>query len=313
MEIYPLSYSIPEDLFIETDKKFLEFKKEYVLSPLIPGNLDTYIYNDEASYYDMYRKSKFGITHKKVGWDCLRHYEILANKCIPYFHDLKKCPINTMTTFPKDLINEVNEKCTNGDLRDEEYNIYLNKIYDYAKNNMTCRKNAEYFLNIISKNTMRNNIKILMLVGQHDYKNVNYTRELLAIGLRRTLGSNFIDYPKISVLYDDCVDKEKYIGKGFTYGGRLKDENINRDDIENRIKNKEFDFIVYGKVGKKIGKVRPPYIDKLDNLQYWNVVSQHYDKTQIVFIYGGDSLRNINNDCLQLHAKHGICFVRELQ
>ena len=55
------------------------------ISPLIPGKLDTYIYEKERDYYDMYFNSLFALTYKKAGWDCLRHYEILANGCILYF------------------------------------------------------------------------------------------------------------------------------------------------------------------------------------------------------------------------------------
>ena len=31
----------------------------------------------------------------------MRHYEILANGCIPIFLDLENCPINTLTNLPK--------------------------------------------------------------------------------------------------------------------------------------------------------------------------------------------------------------------
>jgi hypothetical protein len=38
---------------------------------------------------------------RKAGWDCLRHYEITANMCIPLFLDLDKCPPATMINLPK--------------------------------------------------------------------------------------------------------------------------------------------------------------------------------------------------------------------
>ena len=42
----------------------------------------------------------------KGGWDCLRHYEILMNGCIPLFLDIKNCPKDTISTLPKKkLIN----------------------------------------------------------------------------------------------------------------------------------------------------------------------------------------------------------------
>ena len=52
----------------------------------------------------MYKKSIFALTYKKSGWDCLRHYEILMNGCIPLFLDIKNCPINTISNLPKDQL-----------------------------------------------------------------------------------------------------------------------------------------------------------------------------------------------------------------
>ena len=79
----PISFSIPECKIL---KKIPEKKK--LLAHIIPGRLNTYIFSDESDYYLDYQDSVFGITCKKAGWDCLRHYEILANGCIPLFLDL---------------------------------------------------------------------------------------------------------------------------------------------------------------------------------------------------------------------------------
>lgn len=313
MSVFPLSYSIPDEIFEETSS--LEINKEFKMSPLVPGKLDTYIYNTEQSYYEMYRKSQFGLTCKKGGWDCLRHYEILASKCIPYFSNLQDCPVNTMKNFPKELIIEVNKKLDDRTLTEDEYNFYLDKIFCYSKNNLTCSKNGTYFLETLIKLNNFNKplceLKVLFLSGTLGYRNVNYSRELLAIGLRKLLGVNFIDYPQINILYKDCENKEKYVGKGFTYGGRLDNITIDRNNIEERISNKEFDLVVYGKVGKKIKKKKGTYMHQLYEHEYWDIVKANYDKNQIVFVYGGDSLRNIDNQCIKMHSQNGICFVRE--
>ena len=73
------------------------------IAPLIPVNqsidpsyMKTYIYDNEKDYYDMYAKSKFALTSCKGGWDTLRHYEIVAAGCIPYFVDIEDCPKDTL-------------------------------------------------------------------------------------------------------------------------------------------------------------------------------------------------------------------------
>jgi hypothetical protein len=99
----PISFAIPEEK-INIDS----FNKTRMMSILNPCIRETYIYKGEAEYYQGYKDSYFGLTKKKGGWDCLRHYEILANDCIPYFPDLISCPTTTMSNFPKDLILEAN-------------------------------------------------------------------------------------------------------------------------------------------------------------------------------------------------------------
>ena len=78
-----------------------------LLAPLVPGKLSTYIYDDEKTYYDMYSNSIFAITNKKLGWDCLRHYEILMNGCIPLFFNIEDCPKLILKTLPKERLLEI--------------------------------------------------------------------------------------------------------------------------------------------------------------------------------------------------------------
>ena len=46
----------------------------------------------EADYYADLQASRYGITTKKAGWDCMRHYELAANGCVPCFRDLAGKP-----------------------------------------------------------------------------------------------------------------------------------------------------------------------------------------------------------------------------
>jgi hypothetical protein len=49
-----------------------------------------YAFQHEKEYYYDLRISKFGITTKRGGWDCLRHYEIAANNAIVCFRNLNE-------------------------------------------------------------------------------------------------------------------------------------------------------------------------------------------------------------------------------
>jgi hypothetical protein len=56
------------------------------------GTGTRYLFDDEDAYYADLRASRFGVTTKKGGWDCMRHYEIAANGCVPAFRDLDRKP-----------------------------------------------------------------------------------------------------------------------------------------------------------------------------------------------------------------------------
>eukprot|EP00435_Cladocopium_sp_Y103_P012899 s4041_g3.t1 len=62
--------------------------------------------HQEEEYHQHIQKHRFGDTRRKGGFDCLRHYELMANGCIPIFHDLEHLPKSILRTLPKDLLME---------------------------------------------------------------------------------------------------------------------------------------------------------------------------------------------------------------
>ena len=302
MNIIPLSYSIPDEYIVKTVPD-----KTRLFSEVIPGGRSNYLYKagEEDKYIEQYRSSRFAYTSKKGGWDCLRHYEILAAGCIPVFTDLDECPSNTMTSFPKALIKEACAALLPWeDSKEELYKSYVIKLLDHCRNHCSTSASAGRFLSFFHK------VKKVLLIQCNPGE--NYTRELLSIGLRRTLGSDYVDYPKIDVLYKDCELGSKY-GNGFTYGGKLDNIDIDRSNIESRIKSHEFDLIIFGKVGRDEGG--EGYIP---HMPLWQTVSSVYGRDEIVFLYGGDgcqTLTNLNSPYtshLMQHATRATCFVREL-
>lgn len=129
----PISFAIPESqLALEKTKKTKLF------GSIIPGRLNTYTFNNEKEYYDDYSKSYYGFTYKKGGWDCLRHYEILANRCIPFFVGLENCPKRTLHVFPKDIILETNKYSKDGVIH-PNYEILNDELFEYVKGNLTTK------------------------------------------------------------------------------------------------------------------------------------------------------------------------------
>jgi hypothetical protein len=137
--LYPISFAFP------TNKLNFKGTKIKNFAHITPLDTSTYIYDKEIDYYNDYNSSRFGVTMKKGGWDCLRHYEILANGCIPYFISIEKCPDLTLTDFPKNLCKEVNELFKN-EKPEKIFEEYIEKFQTHFINNNTTQKLGEKFI-----------------------------------------------------------------------------------------------------------------------------------------------------------------------
>jgi hypothetical protein len=91
-----ISFSFPaEKVLSEPPLEKTRLLASHVVDPEVAAQLGvatTYAFDDEADYYADLRSSRFGITVKRAGWDCLRHYEQAANGCVPCFRDLDRKP-----------------------------------------------------------------------------------------------------------------------------------------------------------------------------------------------------------------------------
>jgi len=320
-KIVPLAFSIPDECIVDKIPD-----KDMLLANLIPGDLSTYTFgkDDQEKYYQMYQRARFAITKIKGGWDCLRHYEILMNGCIPLFENLKDCPDYTMTTYPKHLNDEAfllynNWSNSNNDI--EKYNILCEKFLDHTRKFCTSSYAANIILNNIKNGNKVKNV--LLITGNEGF---NYCREFTWIGLKRyiqSIGGVAVEYPKLDFVYDDYVDSSNSCK--FTYSKRLtNDYNMAEHEIIDKIKSQFWDLIIYGKVGP----------DEYCNFPLYNIVKTKYNKNKIAFIYGGDEIFNLKvkdkkayhinyfnvpipyhryNDYLNYYRQFGTCFVRELE
>ena len=299
--IIPISFSIPSIKIVNEIPE-----KTQIVSPLIPGDLSTYIYNTEDEYYDNYKKSLFAITKCKSGWDCMRHYEILACGTIPYFIDLDKCPNFTMTNFPKEFILKTNKlfefifnnyKSFNDipkEILDNCYNS-INQLLNYTRNNLTCIECARLILNRTNNNNCH---KVLFL---SDNTSPDYLREMVLIGFKELLKDGCYDFNKIPYLYESYNKPiTDLYGKGMSYTKNLKDDDyneLNEDEIKDWIKNKKFDLIIY-----------PHYTRSLLFLDY---VKNYYEPSKIIMINGEDIDYN-HKEHLKLSNEGYNVFFREL-
>ena len=122
--------------------------------------------------------------------------------------------------------------------------------------------------------------------------------DAILLGLKEAYPNDVIDYPgawymdQKEVIKRNYTYKKNFWGNGFTYYDLISDyQEINRDDISNKISNNYFDFIIYGSI-KRSKKLLDEAISS---------------KSKIIFIDGEDDTV-IDTSVL----KYGIYFKREL-
>jgi hypothetical protein len=93
--LLPIAFSIPEEKIGTIQPAKDKLFARHVVDPEVArrlGSPRSYVFNAEQEYYRDLRLSRFAITTRRAGWDCLRHYEIAANGCVPCFRDLDQKP-----------------------------------------------------------------------------------------------------------------------------------------------------------------------------------------------------------------------------
>jgi len=296
--LHPITFSIPREKICEVHNE-----KTKILSNLIPGDYNTYIYKTEEEYYNEYKTSYFAITRKKAGWDCMRHYEILVNGCIPYFIDIESCPEYTMYLLPKKLFSQANSLYDNkfknkkiDEITEEEineYNILQKELLEYTKQYLTTDKIVEYILKKINFSKVSN---ILYLSGD---LRPDYLRCMTLHGFKTLFGDKCHDYPKVPHIYkSNSILYTNSYGNGMTYSNLLE-HNLHNDSLDNTIcediKNKYYDVVIYGSYHR--------------GMPYYDLIKEIYNPSEIILLCGED-IHSCN--CIDFLKRGHHVFVREL-
>ena len=145
----------------------------------------------------------FGVTRKKGGWDCMRHIEIMASGCVPFFVDIDELPRRTMQFYPKKLLKEArifpgtmfnganddpSSFAVDGDVFDfEKYYELATKILEHSRRHLTTKAMARYVLQLVGVPSPKRVLIATSCVG-------DYLQDTMLHGLRRVLGDRLVDY-----------------------------------------------------------------------------------------------------------------------
>ncbi len=300
---YPIQFSIPTNRILNES-----VEKGHCFSYISPGKTK-YSFDSEDEYYRHYASCYFAVTMKKCGWDSLRHYEIMASGCVPYFLDLESCPKDTMFRLPKKLLmkarelpgmpsyEEVVDHAKNDDLGNlsfdwdkfdkDEYFELLGELKSYTRNHLTTKALAKYFMDKLPYDLER----VLVACRPHKHHTADYQRDSLMIGLME-LGVDVCSTSDMWWLYEDADESEirNFWGKGFTITRNIPVEK-RRTDNEGK-----FDAVII--CTSSNGGYEKLRCKKL---------TRGYDRERVIFVDGNDigGNHNIPQQC-------GYVFRREL-
>ncbi len=239
--VWPISFSYPRPASAPSNNS------SGTMCPVFPGH--SYAFIDGDDYIKTYARYRFALTHKKGGWDCFRHLEILYSGAVPYMPDAGLIPEFTMVHYPKRLFSEVASQLNTAagslgvDVRKQ--------LIGYFNQNLTTEAMARYFLKAASPIP---NPKILFIdqaaVDMPDYQSI-----LTLIGLKQILGNNVSVAFPTGYLYEDwSEDTTKLYGRGFGYTRVLDPGLKNANEIRSRPLSlstsalSKFDLVVIGSI-----------------------------------------------------------------
>ena len=241
--VWPISFSYPRPSSALSDSS----SSSSTMCPVFPGH--SYAFTDGDAYIKTYAGYRFALTHKKGGWDCFRHLEILYAGAIPYMPDAGLIPEFTMMHYPKRFLREVANQ-----LNTATGSLGLDvrkKLVEYFNQNLTTEAMARYFLKAASPIPKP---KILFIdqaaVDMPDYQSI-----LTLIGLKQILGNQVSVAFPTDYLYEDWSgDGTKLYGRGFGYTRVLEPHLKNPNEIRLRPLSlsqsslAKFDLVVIGSI-----------------------------------------------------------------
>jgi len=312
--LFPISYSIPKErvllavpnktAFAINDSTRSFQYKNYQFGPL-----------QEDEYHENLQKHRFGDTRRKGGFDCLRHYELLANGCVPILRELELLPKSILTTLPRDLLKQAKDvfslpwegtqdgpgKCQAADAG--AYDALASKLLEHTATKLTTEATARYILDTLDINLETARVLYLPCTTLDNFP--SYLTASVFHGLVSLLGDRVLDVPEYDYAYqfdhppqnealreEEARLRSQIWGQGYTLGFKLRRRpHLFRGNISERIKNMEFDLIVFARMSPyepcnfwsnfgSAGAVAP---------EYFTDVLRTYPRERVALLYGDDS------------------------
>ena len=255
---WPISFSSPYRCASDP-KQF----REKTISDIVPGR--PYSFDSQHEYYSEYAASSYAISHKKGGWDCFRHIEILMNGAIPLMPDAFEIPKYSMVHYPKGTL-KCTAKMSEGQIRTPNFSTRA-KLIRFFNENLTSRAMTDYMLRCAR---VQNSERILFIDHRLPFS-PDYQSIFTLIGLKQTFGNSCTAMQPVSYLYEGWRGASRSLyGRGFGYArslpGITADSHrliMSLKSVVKRLKQQEYDLVVFGSIMRnlKIFEELRPYLD----------------------------------------------------
>jgi hypothetical protein len=185
-------------------------EKTSLLSAIVPGT--PYNFDRYGDYLRAYQTALLGITHRKAGWDALRHSEIIASGCVPLMPDAEAIPQYSMTFYPKTLMEQVAKTVRHQDARPSHD---ISQAFETARNQVL---NTDFLAEYVLRLSSTEEPNRVLFIDKSLPSVPDYQSLMTLVGLKRRFGQNCAVYAQVPYVYDDCADPtDPLYGRGFGY------------------------------------------------------------------------------------------------
>ena len=210
MGVYPISFSIPK---IWQERPGSQTEMAYPVSPVFPGQ--AYSYSVLEDYMDQYSKSALAVTHKKGGWDCFRHLEIISAGSLPLMPDIEYCPPYTMVHYPKEVMAKIAKRLQSGLVPDDSVYEF---VHNWARRNLTSIAMARYIFEALNVSPKR-----ILFLDEGLPKRADYLSVFTLIGLLQDPSWHVdVAFPVEYIFQDWQGDASGLYGRGFGFAKALE-------------------------------------------------------------------------------------------
>lgn len=239
--VFPLSFSHPlaSPLLADPDD---------ILCAITPGF--PYQFEDEDEYLRQYRECYLGLTHKKAGWDCFRHVEILSAGAVPLMPDINSIPKFSMIHYPKQGLSETYRRfVVHGEVPDLKTR---REFRSYFLGHLTTESMARYLISCAELQEVHS----LLFIDEQGPVNPEYLSILTLIGLKQIFGSRCdVAFPVDFVYQDSNLTARASYGRGFGYSRVLSgDLRSTREhsgtEIDPVNSAPKYDAVIFGSVSR---------------------------------------------------------------